>query len=273
MNLYISYKNILCQQPQTCYTSSMKSKIPFIIIIVILIAVIGFLAFSKTAKKEPSVPVDQNPPIQTTGGAVSPTMVSVDEDSFLLGISGSYPQFTQASDVFNKKIADIITTDISGFKTQVDLDYQARLKIGGEEFKKQFENGDLYNYQVKTDIIQSNANYISAVVHYGGDGTGAHGYENIATFNYDVKKQKELTLTDFITLTEASAASRIQLTRDIGLDNNPDKDIVAMLQDGTNPILENFKSFTFTDRNITIYFAAYQVGPYALGKPTVTIPR
>jgi hypothetical protein len=46
-----------------------------------------------------------------------------------------------------------------------------------------------------------------------------------------------------------------------------------MISDGTAPDADNFGTFTFTPNTITIYFQQYQVGPYSIGMPTVTIPR
>jgi len=49
---------------------------------------------------------------------------------------------------------------------------------------------------------------------------------------------------------------------------------MEMINSGTEPKEENFSVFTFTrDRKVKIYFAQYQVGPYAIGMPEVEVDR
>lgn len=76
-----------------------------IIVIVAIAAVIGLTVWA--TKHKPTEP-GNNTPVVTDGESKylvtkEPQMVSVTEDSFLLGISGSYPQFSQADAAFNKK--------------------------------------------------------------------------------------------------------------------------------------------------------------------------
>lgn len=235
----------------------MNSK-TLILVIATLVCILGlvFVLRMKGDKPSASVSTDQNPPSQTTsGGALSPEMISVDEKTSQATIAGSYPQFSQASKEFNQKIKDLIEGEIESFKSNDFMVSESSLDI-------------------TTNIIQSNNQFISAILHFDSDTGGAHPITSIATFNYDVKNKKELSLTDFITLQEASGEVRAKLAEKFKADGNLDANAQSMLNAGTDPkILENWQNFTFTDREITIYFSEYQVAPYAYGEQTVTILR
>lgn len=245
----------------------MKKTIFSIIIIIIAAgAITGFTIWSK--KHAPVVPNEN--PVTTSDESKylvtkEPQMVSVAEDSYLLGINGSYPQFSQADASFNKKIADTITDGVKSFKDNASADYKARLEIGGDEFQKQFEQGGMYTYEVKTDLVQSNDNDISFVIHINGYSGGAHGFHGIITFNYDVKNKKELMITDFISIKDVAQKSYDELNQKLG-------DI--FFKEGVNPkLVENFQNFTFTNDVITVYFPEYQVAPYVAGEQQVIISR
>lgn len=249
-----------------------KTLASIVIIIVAVAAVVGLFMWHN---KHPEIGTVPGQIVETPSGSKflitkEPTMVKVDEDSYLLGISGSYPQFAQADASFNAKIEKTFTDEIAAFKQSANEDYKARLETGGDEFLKQFEQGGMYFYEIKTDVVQSNDDFISVVIHYGGYTGGAHPFQNVITFNYDVKLQKELNITDFVTLAGASKTSRQMLMDKFKKDDIWDPSMEQMLNEGTIPTSENFQNFTFIPNQITIYFGQYQVGPYALGEQQVT---
>lgn len=254
----------------------MKNKSAFsIILVVIAVIIIVVVAVTHRSAKEPVSGTDT--PVTVESGELitsQPILVSIAEDSYLLGIGGSYPQFAQADAAFNAKIKKVFTDEIAQFKDVVNEDYKARLEREGEAFQKQFESGGMYAFEIKTDVIQSNDSYISVVIHHGGYSGGAHPYQNVTTFNYDVKAQKELSITDFLGYSEASEKSREALIAKFKKDNVLDDSTQAMLEDGTDPtVAENFSTFTFTPEEVTIYFGQYQVAPYVYGEQQVSIKR
>jgi hypothetical protein len=251
-----------------------KTLLTFVIGILGIAAVVVLIVVNKNRPDNVSV----TPPSVTDSGeskflvTKEPKMVSVAEDSYLLGVGGSYPQFDQADTDFNKKIADTVTKGISDFKISANEDYKARVVTGGDEFKKQFEQGDFYTYKVSTDLIQSNDNYISVLIRVEGYSGGAHGYHVASSYNYDVKNHKELSLTDFMTLKKASDESRKQLKEKFSKEENsvPEEFYI----DGTDPSKpENFTVFTFLPKTVTLYFNEYQVAPYVFGEQRVEISR
>lgn len=251
-----------------------KQTIISIIILILAIAGLVFLTFWKPKNQAPLIPDNTN---QQSGELISiqPTMVDVSEDSFLLGIGGSYPQFSQADALFNENLANIFNEEIKNFKEMANNDYAARLEMDGASFEKEFaENGSPYSYDIKTHIVQSNEKYISFVARLSGYTGGAHGYQYVVTFNYDVTNKKILSITDFKTLEQVSDQSRTLLKQQFQEKEVWDNSMQEWINEGTDPAkVENFNAFTFTDKILTVYFGQYQVAPYVFGESEVEIVR
>lgn len=263
----------------------MKNKTWIFIIITIIIAV-TITCIVIVRKKNTETPIITDPvvtmPTSTAAITIQPEMISVAEDSYLLGIEGTYPKFPQTDSVFNKKIADFITSGITDFKKEVNDNYQARLETGGDESQKEFTNGGQFTYQIKTEIIQSNNQFISVLIHIAGYSGGAHGYATTTSFNYDVKNKSEITLASLFPndknyLKTISDSARTQLTEKLikaSEQSTLDENMQSMLLDGTDSKNEmNFQVFTFTNDVVTIYFGQYQVAPYVYGEQSINIPR
>ncbi len=260
----------------------MKQKTWISIVIIIVVIIAGFLVLRKKPAEAPAeIPVATD---KTATGTITiqPEMISVAEDSYLLGIEGTYPKFSQADSVFNKKITDFIIAGITDFKKEANDNYQARLETGGDEFQKEFAKGGQFTYQIKTEIIQSNNQFISVLIHIAGFSGGAHGYETTTSFNYDVKNKSEITLAQLFPddqnyLKTISNESRRQLEPKLaqaGEQKTLDENTKSMMLDGTDPKNEmNFQVFTFTKDIVTIYFGQYQVAPYVYGEQSIEIVR
>lgn len=141
-------------------------------------------------------------------------------------------------------------------------------------------------------MAQSNSSYISVIIHYGGFSGGAHGYENKVSFAYDLISKKEIKLSDLFSgdddyLTKVSDISRLYLKGELekrveeNFKDGEDEELklefisnyLAMIDNGTKPIEENFSVFSFTKEKINIYFGQYQVGPYSDGAQMIEIFR
>jgi hypothetical protein len=241
-----------------------------IIFSTVVVALVIFLVSGKRNAEAPTKDSEGGTITTTT----APKLVSVAEDSYLYGITGSYPQFSQADAVFNTKIAKVFKDSIADFKKAADEDYQAHLKIDGEEFKSEFAKGNRsYYFNVNTSVVQSDDTFISVLVREDGYTGGAHPFHSISTFNYDIKNHKELSITDFMTLKELSDMSRKDL-RDQFTKKGDAGTFEMFAIDGTDPLRpENFQNFTVTPSAFVIYFNEYQVAPYVYGEMSVTIPR
>lgn len=257
----------------------MKPKILFLLAIVFVAAVVVYFVVTNNKNTSSgSLPVNNMPTGQALNSIIEPEMISADQNSYLLGISGSYPKFSQADESFNKKISDTVMADISVFKENANDNYQARLQTGGDEFQKQFADSGQFTYQVTTEVVQSSNQYVSVLIRAGGFSGGAHGYENIFTFNYDVKNKKEITLADLFVgdknyLKTISDIARKQLTEKLTKASEQsvlDENMTSMMLGGTDPAKpDNFKLFTIKNDVVTIYFSQYQVAPYVYGDQTI----
>lgn len=204
-----------------------------------------------------------------------------------------YPSFKNADTSFNTNIENLLKNQIEENKKIAKENWQARYntQVAGDNIKEFPTNDEKFSFSSDFKIIQSNSSYISFVLNYGGFTGGAHGYEVNATFNYDVKNHKVLSLKDMFPnnpdyLKYLSDESRKYLIAQYATASEEDKknstpealkeyidNMVNMINQGTEPKEENFSSFTFTPDKIKIYFADYQVGPHAIGMPEVEVDR
>lgn len=202
-----------------------------------------------------------------------------------------YPYFNNIDITFNNEIKSFLDDKIKEHKVISKENWQARYhtKDINDDIKETPSAGDKFSFFSDFDIVQSNLDYISIVLHYGGYSGGAHGYENLISFNYNLKNKKELKLNDILInetnyLEFVSEESRkILIDRFANIKEGEMGDstkeaieeyknnIIDSIKIGTKPEEENFSVFTFDNKKINIYFAEYQVGPYAIGTPIVFI--
>ncbi len=98
-----------------------------------------------------------------------------------------------------------------------------------------------------------------------------HPARALLTFTHDLHTGKRLALADLFNpgapyLETLSEQSRQLLAAQPGFDQ------LTGFTTGTEPKAENFAAWTLTDQDLVITFAEYQVAPYALGTPHVSIP-
>lgn len=257
-------------------------------IVFIVLAVLLFL-FGRSVKDNiASAPAVK--PIET-GQLVNMSLVTevpLKTESKYVTVSGAYPVFNNVDSSFNDKIRNNIAIAQAEFENNSKENWQSRIatKSPGEKINEFPENGDLY-FNVKTDYIQLNTKNISILIHIEAFAGGAHGYENLYSYNYDVLNKKELFLKDFFpndtnylkTVSDFARSNLLeQFTDNIKrADFTNDKDWndaiknidKTMLEDGTKPLLDNFSIFTYVPGTLTLYFNQYQVAPYVYGSQKV----
>lgn len=187
----------------------------------------------------------------------------------------AYPQFEDASDEFNQKIEDLVMEGVVNHARDAEDNWKARFetKSPGEKISEFPEEKEKLQFYVSWTPVQVNKNFVSILLRLGGYTGGAHGYQNIASFNYDIIGEKEITLSDLFSsdpnyLKTVSEFARKDLHRQFKGGANEE-----MLLAGTESKIENFSVFTFLPDAITFYFAEYQVAPYAMGGSEVTMPK
>lgn len=197
-----------------------------------------------------------------------------------------YPQFKNAPTEFNERIENLVDKGIENHIVDSAENWRARYdtREPGDDIAEFPTDDQKFQFSMSWKPIQLNENFISVLVTFGGYTGGAHGYQNMVSYNYDVTGKKDMTLGHLFPsnanyLKTVSDFSRKDLTaqfRDrLEIDSKSDIDsgIMDMLTAGTEPTTENFSVFTFTGESITLYFTQYQVAPYAMGEFTVKMPR
>lgn len=194
------------------------------------------------------------------------------ESNEYYAITAEYPQFEGVAPIFNQTIQKVVFDAIADHKQQSEANQKYLANMDASEGREP-RTSEQYELYVRYEQDQINRQYISFVMRIGGYTGGAHGYQNVITFNYDVANKKILSLADLFPndtdyLTTLSNYSREQLRSSLGDYANE-----TFIIDGTSPTVDNFKNFTFDENTITLYFTQYQVAPYAAGEQQVVYPR
>jgi len=269
----------------------MKKQYILILIAMLVLALIISIAKPKTINKVDYV---DNEAIEELVISDSYELRVIDLSDEYIKFEVKYPYFKNAPDVFNENIFKLLNNEVSNSKKLAKENWMARYntKLPDENISEIPSSDDKFSFYSDFTIAQSNSNYISLVLNYGGFLGGAHGYEINVSFNYDLKNGKFLSIKDLFLndeeyLSYLSSESRKYLMsqyvntstynqNDLNSDgsfNEYNQSLISSINQGTEPKEENFSVFTFTPDKIKIYFADYQVGPHSIGMPEVEIDR
>ncbi|MFA6515240.1 MAG: DUF3298 domain-containing protein [Candidatus Paceibacterota bacterium] len=271
----------------------MKKNLTIIVFLIIALVAIGLIF--RNSKSNNEIPKGEESVITTEDAIVAESFETkvLNPDDLYVTFDVKYPSFIKADDSFNTSIENLVKTKMDEHLKASQEYWQARLdtQIKGDNISKVPSKEDKLSFFSDFNIVQSNSIYISFVLKYGGFSGGAHGYETETSFNYDMSLKKIVMLdslfpNDSKYLTTISNISRESLKKQFATMSDEDKanstpeavqeyidNMVSMIESGTEPKIENFSVFTFTDDKVKIYFAEYQVGPYVIGMPEVEINR
>ena len=198
-----------------------------------------------------------------------------------------YPAFSNAPESFNDSIEQAVLDAAASDIQDARENWQARYKTQTAKTSKAERIGSVPKesekmpFAVSYTVAQSNDAVISVLLHITGFTGGAHGYDTMLSFNYDVAAKKPVVLADVYAhdpnfLKTISSEVRDRLSAQLSDNGTLDPIVEGMIADGTAPVAANFKTFTLSQdtggaRSITFYFAQYQVAPYVYGQPQVTI--
>jgi hypothetical protein len=262
------------------------------IIAIVLVVTGAYLLFHSSSKTTTTNPTQTTPEVPKTPLVVESSL-STDKtyttpDQYTV-FKVAYPQFKNTSTAFNKNIADIVTAGIAQQKKDSADNWKARYdtQSPGENIPKLPAEADKFYFDTSWAPTQENNQYISFILTISAFEGGAHGYETLTSFNYDVVHKKDFTLASLFpndpnylkTISDFSRKDlEAQFRQRLNIKTSDDETnfqqtILPMLDDGTTPTADNFSVFTFTDKTITFYFNQYQVGPYSMGQSTVVMPR
>ncbi|AEE15678.1 DUF3298 and DUF4163 domain-containing protein [Treponema brennaborense] len=164
----------------------------------------------------------------------------------------------------------------------------ARLETAAPDQLKEIEM-PFCTFNQTWKLAENDADYISCLLESYSYTGGANGFVQLASFTWNVRTDTEAALTDVLadfvapaTLDRLAEICRTQLTERFKSADGPvssDGSVAAdpytaqMIAEGTAPVPENYRVFTVSDTELTIYFNKYQVAAGSYGVQTVSIPR
>lgn len=155
----------------------------------------------------------------------------------------------------------------------IDADYTELLSWATEHYTYSRDSFWGYSSSLQAETVRCDSNVVSLRVVYSDYTGGAHGMYAYAGETYDVKTGKLLCLSDII----ADVEGFYPLAVDYLIDA-----LYAEYEDGlfsdyqtqisSTIIPENEPNWYLTASGIVISFSPYEVGPYAMGAPEITLP-
>lgn len=252
----------------------MKNKIILILVSgIIVLAALSAVLYWRSAQLA-AEKNNQSCFLPSQANGVRMSVASVSQSDGFYNIQAEYPQFDAADPAFNQKIAGLINSELANFKKEAKDNFDARNETmpAGQPVLQNPEQP--FDFIAVWTPAQFGPRYLSFMIDIYYFSGGAHGIDQIFAFNYDLENKKEITIDDFLgsadNLNKLAAMAQEQVTTQLqsnGLQSNDS--LTQMIQDGTKPVLENYRNFTFGYGKLAIYFEQYQAAPGSAGTLTV----
>ncbi len=245
----------------------MKKTYLFIVIIMIILAAVA-VWFIKNEKVSTEISAEKG--LEMSISSISQT------DNFY-NIQVEYPQFGDIVVAFNDQVSIFITGEIDTFKKNVKDNWDARIATILPDQTVSENPEEPFDFIADWKPIQLNNKYLSFVINIYYFSGGAHGFNKVYALNYDIIQKKEITIDDFLgsspqALQKLSQIAVQQVTSQLQSSGVQIDDVLTqMIQQGTQPTLDNYRNFNFNYNSLTIYFQQYQVVPGYIGPVTITI--
>ncbi len=181
-------------------------------------------------------------------------------------ISIAYPQIeglnNASQESFNKYVSSLMNSQADTFRIDMKS-WHTKSEFGSE-------------FDITDTVVYKSGNIISVLFDgYSSFAGTAHPSHFIMSVNYDLSKNKPLTLSDLFTgkYLEIISNSSINQVIKQKKENSPDEIVdTDIVKEGAAPKEENFRIFNITSDTLFISFPEYQVASYAEGEFTAAIP-
>lgn len=198
-----------------------------------------------------------------------------DRSDSLYTLSIEYPTF-DGFPALSAEVSSYVNQALAEFKSTAPHNWAARIATAPPGSPRPAIDHP-FTFQASWEPAQINHRAISFIVRLYWFSGGAHGDDQLRTFNYDPAVRKDISLADLFPkdrnyLETVARAARTSLTESLQ-DRSGDHAPAEMIEHGTEPTAENFNNFTFNDDSITLYFQKYQVAPGYFGPQSVMLPR
>jgi hypothetical protein len=251
----------------------MKNKIVWLLtLLIVILAVALVVSRNYTKLTQTSVTPAQN---KQPADTVSMSMVTVAQSDNFYNIQAEYPQFGNADQAFNQKIATLVTGTVDSFKKEAKDNFDARnatMPNGQAPLQNPEEPFDFVAVPTLTQVSPSYISFMIDIYYFSG---GAHGIDQIFAFNYDLKNKKEISITDLVGsqagLDKLAALALDQVTAQLqGNGEQINDTLKQMIAAGAKSTPDNYRNFTFGYGKLTVFFEQYQVAPGSAGTITTT---
>lgn len=203
-------------------------------------------------------------------GGSSYTMEKLADTSAAFTSAVEYPVFRDYPEL-NKIITHKVKENYASIKTQYSSDWKGmdsiRRGAGDTTVTPSFE------YKITCDTLFENDKNVSLFFTFYDWTGGAHGNIALVSIVYDKKQKRSLSITEAsgLSLQKISDICRKDLLKTLCGGNLKDTACVDWVKNGSAPKAENYSAFTSDGKTLIIYFAPYQVAPWAAGIVTVKI--
>jgi len=145
-------------------------------------------------------------------------------------------------------------------------------------FKEKVSQGDAWvgtnSLKIFYDPYEINDNFVSIRFEISEYTGGPHPSSYSKSFNYDLKKDKAIVLSDIFDSNKDYLSSLSNKAISYLMKANSDNEYSdeEWIKEGAGPKAENFQTFTFNKDRIVFYFDPYQVATYAAGRQDIILP-
>ena len=190
----------------------------------------------------------------STNSASTYSLVETTEDTAAIETRISYPQFDAVPEL-SAQIAQYVQRTYPPFKADA------------QKFNLDYADSALqYQFLVSSTITEDDT-FIAVLLNTYTYSAGAHGSTELTSFVWNKKTGSLQTIEQASGLSYAHIAQQCRAElrkRSISSDEQ-------WIMQGTQPDAEHFGTFTIHNKRLTVYFAEYQVAPYAAGIQSVSI--
>lgn len=198
-------------------------------------------------------------------------VVTKSDSSYYLQYELEYPEFTN-NPMLNNAIQNDFLNPFKKLTVSTKKEWDEENQIRMEENPESYYTPSAYEYVLSLNQVLESDDFFTLIFDEYTYLGGAHGSPMTRTINYSKKENKVLTISE---ATGMSLEKISRLCYDCLLSSMEEYDLndIDWIQNGTEPIEENFETFAITDegRTLTVYFNPYQIAPYAWGILAVKI--
>ncbi len=230
--------------------------VALIVLLILLASIVGgLIIYTNNVNSQIQNNNSNNPPVVTNESSYKIVSKTESDETSTYTINIKYPTIENYSDKkvqdsFNAFITNVIAQFEKGVKSTTSTEGKNTLEYDYEVFYQ----GDRF-----VSILMSGSEYTG----------GVHPTPVLKAINYDLKENKEIKLVDLATKYSLAYEDKISMLASAELEKKLGQDFI---EEGVAADLENFREFNFNKTILKITFSAYQVGPYAIGTPSVEIP-